>query len=93
MLDNMTPQRRIAQEELFRPVCVILGVSSLEEAVAVNNDVPCGLSSSIHTQNVNRAFRAMREWSCGIVYGNSGPTGSEVQLPFGGMRAIGNGWR
>ena len=93
LLDNVTPQMRIAQEELFGPVCVILEVGSLEEAVAVNNDVPYGLSSSIYTRDVNRAFRAMRELSCGIVYVNAGTTGSEVQLPFGGVRATGNGWR
>ncbi len=93
LLDNVMPQMRIAQEELFGPVCVILEVGSLEEAVAVNNDVPYGLSSSIYTRDVNRAFRAMRELSCGIVYVNAGTTGSEVQLPFGGVRATGNGWR
>lgn len=93
LLDNVTPQMRIAQEELFGPVCVIPEVSSLEEALAVNNDVPNGLSSSIYTRDVNRAFRAMRELSCGIVSGNVGTTGSEVQLPFGGVRATGNGRR
>ncbi len=93
LLDNVTPQMRIAQEELFGPVCVIIEVGSLEEAIAVNNNVPYGLSSSIYSQDVNRAFTAMRELSSGIVYVNAGTTGSEVQLPFGGVRATGNGWR
>ena len=84
---------RVAQEEIFGPVCVIIEVASLEEAVRVNNNVPYGLASSIYTQDVNRAFAAMRELSSGIVYVNAGTTGSEVQLPFGGVRGTGNGWR
>jgi len=93
LLDNVTPRMRIAQEELFGPVCVIIEVGSLAEAIAVNNDVPYGLSSSIYTRDVNQAFVAMRELSSGIVYINAGTTGSEVQLPFGGVRGSGNGWR
>ncbi len=93
LLDNVTAQMPIAQEELFGPVCVIIEVGSLEEAITVNNNVPYGLSSSIYTQDVSRAFTAARELSSGIVYVNAGTTGSEVQLPFGGVRSTGNGWR
>ena len=50
---------RIAQEEIFGPVTALIRVDSLEEAVEVNNGVPYGLSTSIYTQDVNRAFRAI----------------------------------
>ena len=68
-------------------------VKSLAEAVAVNNDIPFGLSSSIFTRDVNTAFAAMRDLSSGIVYVNHGTTGAETHLPFGGWKETGNGHR
>ena len=93
VFDNVTPAMRIARDEIFGPVVCIIEAGSLEEAVAINNDVPYGLVSSIYTQNINRAFAAMRELTTGIVYVNAGTIGSEVQLPFGGTRGTGNGAR
>jgi acyl-CoA reductase-like NAD-dependent aldehyde dehydrogenase len=84
---------RVAREEIFGPVLSIIEVGSLEEAVEVNNDCNYGLSSSIFTENVNAAFRAMRDLSSGIVYVNHGTTGAEIQFPFGGVRGTGNGHR
>jgi acyl-CoA reductase-like NAD-dependent aldehyde dehydrogenase len=93
VFDEVTPRMRIAQEEIFGPVLCLIQAGNLDEAIAINNDVPYGLVSSIYTQNINRAFTAMRELTTGIVYVNAGTTGSEVQLPFGGTRATGNGAR
>jgi len=84
---------RIASEEIFGPVLALVKVQSLEEAVAINNASPYGLSSSIFTQDVNRAFTAMRDLDTGIVYVNHGTTGAETHLPFGGTRGTGNGHR
>ncbi|MCY0881647.1 MAG: aldehyde dehydrogenase family protein, partial [Firmicutes bacterium] len=56
---DVTPQMRIAQEEIFGPVLSMIKVKSLEEAIAVNNQVTYGLSSSIFTENVNAAFQAI----------------------------------
>jgi aldehyde dehydrogenase (NAD+) len=84
---------RIATEEIFGPVLAMVKVQSLEEAVAVNNASAYGLSSSIFTQDVNRAFAAMRDLDTGIVYVNHGTTGAETHLPFGGTRGTGNGHR
>jgi len=84
---------RIAQEEIFGPVTTVIPVGSIEEAVAVNNGVRYGLSSSIYTADVNRAFRAIEALDTGIVYVNHGTTGAEIQLPFGGTKATGNGHR
>lgn len=84
---------RIAREEIFGPVLSVIEVQSLEEAVEVNNEVAYGLSSSIFTENVNAAFRAIRDLATGIVYINHGTTGAEIQFPFGGTRGTGNGMR
>ncbi len=84
---------RIAVEEIFGPVLAMVKVRSLEHAVEVNNASAYGLSSSIFTQDVNRAFAAMRDLDTGIVYVNHGTTGAETHLPFGGTRGTGNGHR
>ncbi len=84
---------RIAQEEIFGPTTALIPVKSFEEAVAAANSVQYGLSSSIFTRDVNRAFRAMRDLQAGITYINAGTTGAEVHLPFGGVKATGNGHR
>ncbi len=84
---------RIAREEIFGPVLSMIPVDSLEEAIEVNNSVAYGLSSSIFTENVNQAFRAIRDLTTGIVYINHGTTGAEIQFPFGGTRGTGNGMR
>lgn len=93
LFDDVTPGMRIAQEEIFGPVLSIIAVESLEEAVRVNNETAYGLSSSIFTENVNAAFRAIRDLSTGIVYINHGTIGAEIQFPFGGTRGTGNGMR
>jgi len=93
VLTGVQRAMRVAQEEIFGPVVGFVKVKSLEEAIAINNDTPFGLSSSIFTQNVNAAFTAMRDLTTGIVYVNHGTTGAETHLPFGGTRGTGNGHR
>ncbi len=90
---DVTPDMRIAREEIFGPVLSAIEVDSLEQAIEVNNSVIYGLSSSIFTENVNAAFRAIRDLTTGIVYINHGTTGAEIQFPFGGTRGTGNGLR
>ncbi|MBB5179574.1 aldehyde dehydrogenase (NAD+) [Planomicrobium koreense] len=90
---DVLPDMRIAQEEIFGPVVSIIEVSSFEEAIGVNNGVIYGLSSSIYTSDVNRAFKAQRDLDTGIVYINAGTTGAEIHLPFGGTKGTGNGHR
>jgi len=84
---------RVAVEEIFGPVLAMVKVKDLDHAIAVNNASEYGLSSSIFTQDVNRAFTAMRDLDTGIVYVNHGTTGAETHLPFGGTRGTGNGHR
>ena len=90
---DVAPGMRIAQEEIFGPVTAVIPAGSLEEAVQIGNGVRYGLSASIYTSDVNRAFRAMQEMYTGIFYVNSSTIGAEVHLPFGGTKATGNGHR
>ena len=93
LFDGVAAGSRIEQEEIFGPVLSVVEVNDLEEAVRVNNNTAYGLSSSIFTENVNAAFRAIRDLTTGIVYINHGTTGAEIQFPFGGTRGTGNGMR
>lgn len=93
ILDNVTPQMRVAKEEIFGPVVALMEVNSFEEAISVLNDTNYGLSSSIYTRDINRAFTAMRDIEAGITYINGPTIGAEVHLPFGGVKQTGNGHR
>jgi aldehyde dehydrogenase (NAD+) len=90
---DVSPAMRIAQEEIFGPVVAVIPCASFDEAIAIANGVQYGLSASIYTQDVNRAFAAMRDLYTGIVYVNAPTIGAEVHLPFGGTKATGNGHR
>ena len=90
---DVDPQMRIAQEEIFGPTTALIKVGSFDEAIRAANGIRYGLSSSIYTRDVNKAFRAMRDLQTGITYINAGTTGAEVHLPFGGTKDTGNGHR
>jgi aldehyde dehydrogenase (NAD+) len=90
---DVDPKMRIAKEEIFGPVVSVIPCRSFEQAIAIGNDVQYGLSASIYTQDVNKAFTAMRDLYTGIFYVNAPTIGAEVHLPFGGTKATGNGHR
>ena len=90
---DVTKTMRIAREEIFGPVVSVLSCASLDEAIDIANDVAYGLSASIYTQDINKAFTAMRDVYTGIFYVNAPTIGAEVHLPFGGTKATGNGHR
>src|ERR1700686_5088014 len=90
---DVDPKMRIAQEEIFGPVVSILACDDLEDAIEIANGVQYGLSSSLYTKDVNKAFVAMRDLDAGITYINAPTIGAEVHLPFGGVKATGNGHR
>jgi aldehyde dehydrogenase (NAD+) len=87
------PKMRICREEIFGPVVSIIPCGSLEAAIEIGNGVVYGLSASIYTRNVNRAFQAMRDMETGIFYVNAPTIGAETHLPFGGTKQTGNGHR
>jgi aldehyde dehydrogenase (NAD+) len=90
---DAAPTMRIAQEEIFGPVVSVIPCAGLDEAIAIGNDVSYGLSASIYTRDINKAFIAMRDLYTGIFYVNAPTIGAEVHLPFGGTKATGNGHR
>ncbi len=81
--------KRLALEEIFGPVLSVLKAKDYEDAVAIANSVKYGLSSSIYTNDLRRAFRAMQDLEAGITYVNAPTIGAEVQLPFGGTKETG----
>lgn len=82
---------RIAQEEIFGPIVAIIPVNNIDEAIKVANSVRYGLSSSIYTNNMSYAFKAIQNIEAGLTYINSSTIGSEVHLPFGGVKETGHG--
>jgi acyl-CoA reductase-like NAD-dependent aldehyde dehydrogenase len=90
---GVKPEMRIAREEIFGPVLSVFNVKDADEAIDVLNDSSYGLSSSIYTRDVNRAFKAIDDIEAGITYVNGPTIGAEVHLPFGGVKDTGNGHR
>lgn len=90
---DVAPTMRIAREEVFGPFVSIVPVDTYEEAIQVVNSSDYGLSTAVFTESSRLTFRAMREIESGLIYFNAPTTGSEIHLPFGGMKASGNGHR
>jgi aldehyde dehydrogenase (NAD+) len=83
----------ISRSELFGPITSLYRVGSFDEAIALANDSPFGLTASIHTQNLHRAMTFLNRIQSGVAVVNGGTYGSEPHMPFGGLRQSGNGWR
>jgi aldehyde dehydrogenase (NAD+) len=90
---DVTPDMRIAQEEIFGPVVSMICAADLDEAIGITNSVEYGLSSSIYTTNMRNAFKAIEKIEAGITYVNASTIGAEIHLPFGGVKSTGNGTR
>src|ERR1700723_446299 len=92
-LGGVRPAMRIAREEVFGPVVSLIEFDTFEEAIEIANSIDYGLSTSLYTKDVNRAYVAMRDLEAGITYINAPTIGAEVHLPFGGVKQTGNGHR
>ncbi len=90
---DVKPGMRIEQEEIFGPVLSVMKCESLEEAIDILNGTKYGLSSSVFTQDINAACRAIRDIKAGITYINGATIGAEAHMPFGGVKQTGNGHR
>lgn len=93
VFDHVAWDSVIAQEEIFGPVISVIRVPDFEEALRVANSVKYGLSSSIYTRDANRIFEFIDRIESGITHVNAPTMASEVQLPFGGIKATGVGMR
>ncbi len=92
-LVEMPGQTAVVLRETFAPILYVLRFSSLDEAIALNNDAPQGLSSSIFTNDVREAerFCSAVGSDCGIANVNIGPSGAEIGGAFGGEKETGGG--
>jgi len=93
IVEQVGADDEISRSELFGPITCLYRVRGFEEAIALANDSPFGLTASIHTQNINRAMTFLGRIQSGVAVVNGGTYGSEPHLPFGGLRQSGNGWR
>ena len=93
IVEHVGPNDEISRSELFGPITCLYRVNGFDEAIALANDSPFGLTASIHTQNLNRAMAFIARIQSGVAVVNGGTYGSEPHLPFGGLRQSGNGWR
>jgi aldehyde dehydrogenase (NAD+) len=93
ILEHVGANDEISRTELFGPITILYRVRDFDEAVAIANDSPFGLTASIHTQNINRAMTFVSRIQAGVAVINGGTYGSEPHMPFGGLRQSGNGWR
>ena len=91
LFDRVAPDMKIARDEIFGPVLVVIAVTSFEEAVTVANDVAYGLSSSIFTRDLRSALSYMERAEVGLAHVNLMSALKEPQLPFGGVKASGAG--
>ena len=90
---EMSSQTNIVKEETFAPILYMLPYETLDEAIALQNAVPQGLSSAIFTQNLSEAetFLSVKGSDCGIANVNIGTSGAEIGGAFGGEKATGGG--
>ena len=92
-IENVAPDEEISKTELFGPIACLYRVRDFKEALALANNSPYGLTSSIHTKNINRAVEFCRKVEAGVAVVNGGTYGSEPHMPFGGLKHSGNGFR
>jgi aldehyde dehydrogenase (NAD+) len=85
------PQHRIAQEEIFGPVQVVMAFDGEAEALRIANGTAFGLVAGVWTRDGSRALRVARKLQCGQVFVNNYGAGGGIQLPFGGVRHSGHG--
>ena len=92
-LVEMPAQTPCVREETFAPILYVMGYDTLDQAIALQNDVPQGLSSCIFTLNLREAetFLSAAGSDCGIANVNIGPSGAEIGGAFGGEKETGGG--
>lgn len=91
LLSGLSPDHRLAQEEIFGPVQVVIPFDDEAEAISIANGTPYGLVAGVWTANGARQMRLARALHAGQVFINNYGAGGGVELPFGGVGASGHG--
>lgn len=91
LLDRVTPDMRVAQEEIFGPVLAMIEFEDVEEAAQIANRSQYGLVAGIWTRDINKAMSLASRIKSGQVYVNTYGAGGGVELPFGGYKKSGYG--
>jgi aldehyde dehydrogenase (NAD+) len=91
LLDRVSPDMRVAQEEIFGPVLSIITFDDVEEAIAIANRSQYGLVAGVWTRDINKAMAVASRIKSGQVYINTYGAGGGVELPFGGYKKSGYG--
>jgi alpha-ketoglutaric semialdehyde dehydrogenase len=86
VVDGLAPDARLAQEEVFGPICVVLRASDPDEAVAISNAVPYGLVTSVFTRDLGAALRLVDGLDTGMIRVNMPTSGVDFHAPFGGEK-------
>jgi acyl-CoA reductase-like NAD-dependent aldehyde dehydrogenase len=90
VFDDVTPQMRIAREEIFGPVLATISFRDLDQALRIANDASYGLAAAIWTRDLKSAHRAARALRAGVVYVNCYDA-DDITVPFGGYKQSGFG--
>lgn len=91
VISNVRRDMGIAKEEVFGPVLCIIETASIDDAIAIANDVEYGLSSAVCTKDLSRMAKCSREIEAGVVKINMTTTGTSYQAPFGGFKSSSSG--
>ena len=91
LLDRVSADMRVAQEEIFGPVLAIITFDDVEEAIAIANRSQYGLVAGVWTRDINKAMAVSSRIKSGQVYINTYGAGGGVELPFGGYKKSGYG--
>jgi alpha-ketoglutaric semialdehyde dehydrogenase len=93
VLEGADRDAEISCTELFGPVTLLYRVRDLDDAIALVNESPYGLTTAVHTSSIHRAIRFAEKAQAGVVVVNGGTHGSEPHMGFGGVKQSGTGWR
>ena len=91
LVADVPSTHRLAQEEIFGPVQVVIPFDGEAEALAIANGTAFGLVAGVWTRDGSRALRLARKLKCGQVFINNYGAGGGIELPFGGVKASGHG--
>ncbi|MEJ2036851.1 MAG: aldehyde dehydrogenase family protein, partial [Maritimibacter sp.] len=90
IVTGVSPDDRLAREEVFGPVLAVIAFDSEDEAISIANSTDYGLASAVWTRDLSRAHRMIRKIKAGVVHVNTYGC-ADITVPLGGVKQSGNG--